>query len=421
MVPTDKSLTRAEQLSVQLIGDDELRAQVKAELAAVREPRLEIVDAKTPGDVAASALGDRNGVARGTDVAMVIMNGAEAQTLERLEQENATVPRPAIFALVNQPSPELMRRALRAGADEILFLPLDRGDVTRALLKVSEAKRRIDRKRGGKVISLASLAGGVGVTSLTANLALALHRLSGRRCAVVDLDFQAATLGVHLNLEPEHSIVRVIGQEVLDSIRLESALTKHPSGVYLLAAPKRIEDGDSVTEASIGAVLDVMAQMFDFVLIDCGCRIDTNVVAAWERSSHLLYLLTQSVASARCAWRFIDLFGRLQLPGLEPQFILSKSTPGHPVTLEQLAQTLSRPIAAVIPRDDAAMRRVEATGRDLWEVAPGSSLAASIDALARTLVDEPAEAPAERNGGGAISRLLSAIVWRTKGNADEAR
>ncbi len=416
MAPMDKN---REQLSVQLIGDDTLRAPVRAVLAALREPKLEIVDARPPDN---AAPGDRNGVAKGTDVSMVIMNGAEEPALEMLERQNASVPRPAVFALVNQPSPELMRRALRAGADEILFLPLDRGDVTRALLKVSEANRRIERKRGAKVIALASLAGGVGVTSLTANLALALRRLTGRRCAMVDLDFQSATLGVHLNLEPEHSIVRVVGRDSLDSIQLEAALTKHASGVYLLAAPKRIEDGDSVTEAAVGAALDVMAQMFDFVLIDCGCRIDTTVVAAWERSSHLLYLLDQSVSSARCAWRFIDLFGRLQLPALQPQFVLSKSTSGHPVSAEQLAQTLSRPIAAVIPRDDAVMQRVELTGRDLWAVAPGSPLAASIDALARTLADEAPEAPAtERNGHRAISRLLSAIVWRTKGHGDEAR
>jgi pilus assembly protein CpaE len=421
MVAIDKGMARGERLSVQLIGDGELRVQVRAVLAALREPRLEVLDAKPPAEPAVAAPGGRNQAARGTDVAMVIMNGAEEQALEVLERQHASVPRPAIFVLANQPSPELMRRALRAGADEILFLPLDRGDVTRALLKVSEANRRTERKRGAKVISLASLAGGVGVTSLTANLALSLHRQFGRRCALVDLDFQSATLGVHLNLEPEHTIVRVVGQETLDSIRLESALTKHASGVYLLAAPKRIEDGDSVTEASVGAALDVMAQMFDFVLIDCGCRIDTSVVAAWERSSHLLYLLDQSVASARCAWRFIDVFGRLQLPALQPQFVLSKSTSGHPVTAEQIANTLSRPIAAVIPRDDAAMQRVELTGRDLWEVAPGSPLAASIDELARVLADERAETSAERNGGGAISRLLSAIVWRTKGNGDEAR
>ena len=37
-----------------------------------------------------------------------------------------------------------MRRVLRAGADELLFLPLDPGDATRALLKVSESRLRED-------------------------------------------------------------------------------------------------------------------------------------------------------------------------------------------------------------------------------------------------------------------------------------
>jgi len=89
------------------------------------------------------------------------------------------------------------------------------------------------------------------------------------------------------------------GERKLDSIQLESALTKHPSGIYLLAAPKRIEDSELVADKTIGAVLELMRQLFDFVLVDCGGYIDENAVAAWERSDYLFYLLDQSIAAAR--------------------------------------------------------------------------------------------------------------------------
>ena len=69
-------------------------------------------------------------------------------------------------------------------------------------------------------------------------------------------------------------------------------------------------------DATVGATLDLMRQLFDFVIVDCGTHIDANTVAAWERSSHLFYVLDQSIGAARCAWRFVELVGRLGLQGV---------------------------------------------------------------------------------------------------------
>src|SRR5208282_6572359 len=137
-----------------------------------------------------------------------------------------------------------------------------------------------------------------------------------KQAAIVDLDFQSSDLSVLLNLEPEHTIVDIAdSSKKLDSIRLESALTKHSSGLYLLAAPKRIEDGEAVSADQVGAALDLMRQLFDFVVVDCGRNLNEITVAVWERSDHLYYVLNQSIGAVRCAWRFLDLFGRLGING----------------------------------------------------------------------------------------------------------
>jgi len=393
-------------LKVQLVGQsDDHRTEVRDALAALGDPVLNINEIEPDPDAATDV---------NFDVTMVVFNGNDELSLSYLNTRAGQEPRPALFALLHDRSPDLMKRVLRAGADELLFLPLDPGDATRALLKISETRRREEvHVGGGTIVSLVSLIGGTGVTSLAANLALALRYAFDKRVAVVDLDLQTGGLSVFLNLEPERTIMTLTeGTRKLDSIQLESSLSKHASGIYLLAAPKRIEDSELVTDTTVGATLELMRQLFDFVIVDCGTHIDSNTVAAWERSSHLFYVLDQSIGAARCAWRFVDLVGRLGLQGIEPNFILSRFVPGHPITEDQLSHTLAKAIHTRIPRDEKVLERVQLSAQDLWQVAPNSPLAKSVEDLARRL-EVGNEVPDGDSSNSLVSRLLNVIGARS--------
>jgi pilus assembly protein CpaE len=251
------------------------------------------------------------------------------------------------------------------------------------------------------------MVGGVGVTSLAANLALALRSLN-QRVALLDLDLQTGGLAVFLNLEPEVTIMPLVRLDrKLDSIQLESALTKHSSGVYLLSVPKRIEEGELVSDITVGTVLDLMRQLFDYVIVDCGDHVDENAVAAWERSEHLFYVLNQSIAAARCAWRFVDLFERLGLTTLEPRFILNRYNPAHPLTEKAIEATLAKSIFAKIPTDDRTFETIEMKAQDLFEVAAGSPVARAVLELASQVM--PRTELAAPRETGFISRLKSAF------------
>ena len=400
-----KSDERRGALRILLVGEDETRrAEIKRALAALPDPQLEVFETSPR----TSASGNGGAPA---DVEMVLFNGEDELPLEYLHSQAAQSPRPILFALLAERAPNLMRRVLRAGADELLFLPLDIGDATRALLKISEARRRAERKAGGLIVSLASTVGGVGVTSLCANLALAARHLQDKRVGLVDLDLQTGGLAIYLNVEPARSIMDVADPEKkLDSIQLESALTKHPSGIYLLAAPKRIEDSEMITDATVGAVLDLMRQLFDLVMVDCGSYANATSVAAWERSDRLLYVIDQSIAAARCAWRFVELFGRLGLNSVEPAFVLSRFTTQHPISEAQLTNTLGRPLFAKIPRDDKAIERVQLRGQDLFQAAPNSPLARAVEELAVRLSSVSSHGPSEQPAGiKLLSRLRDAL------------
>ena len=392
-------------LSVLLVGRDEVQMeQARGVLRALSEPPLAVAEAQ-PAE--ASALSAE------ADVAIILFGADEEEALGYLQTQSESAPRPALFALLSEQSQALMRRVLRAGADEVLIQPLAQGDLMRPLLKVSEALRRSARRTGGKVFSVASLGGGAGVTTLCANMGLALLGAGGVRVALVDLDLQQGGLSGLLEADPARGILASARQDHKpDSIGLEAALTKHSSGLYVLGAPVRIEDSEEVSDITVGNVLELARQLFDYIVIDCGGHVDENSVAAWERSQEVLYVLQQSIAATHRAVRFLELFRRLGIDGTEPRLVINRYQPGHPVAEAQIVAALKCPIYARIPRDERVMEKSVATAQMPAQVAPNSALVRAWAELANR-VGASEEAGAEsRPGPGFVTRLLGSLSAR---------
>jgi len=404
MTNPDRSLTAIEHpahgspLRVELVGEEAACEEVQAVLTTVSDPPVEIVK---PG----ANLPQR------TDMASADIVIFDSTTLGRLQEYARRLPRPTLLAALHERSAAAMRRALQAGADELLFLPLELGAITRALLKVNETRRLLDHPSGGTICSIVSNTGGVGVTSLVANLGLALREKLDKRVALVDLHLQSGDLPVYLNLDVHTSIMALCGGDrQLDSSRLESALTKHGSGLYVLAAPSGIEESEVLPEETVVGAIGLMRELFDFVVVDCGSYVDEKTVAVWERSDHLFYVLEQTVRAVRGAGRFLDLYGRLGITQVEPRFILNKYVPGHPIGEEQITQTLGGPIYTKLPTDKAALDRVELRGEDLWQVAPSSALTHAIEVLVGKMTGTDQGQSEKREH--LFSRLLSGVATR---------
>jgi pilus assembly protein CpaE len=387
-------------------GMDSSRDEAKEVLGSLDDPPLQFIEG--PPRLGSSSNGDGS-----PDVAAVVLDGSEQDGFEEIHKLDQSSPRPVVLALIKERSPALMRRALRAGADEVLFMPLDPSDVTRAMLKVTEARWRSEHNNSlGRICSFISLTGGAGVTTLSGSFALALSYRCRKRVGLVDLNLQSGGLGVFLNVDPERTISLLIDERrPMDSIQLESTLTRHDSGLHLLAAPKRVEESEGICETTVTAVLDLMRQLFDFVVVDCGSHIDENVAAAWERSDQLFYVIDQSIAAARSAVRFMDLLGRLHME-VEPAFVLNRFDARRPVTEELISRTLARPIDAKIAADEKAIERSQLEGRDLWQTAAGSALVRSVEEMAQKLAAQGQQPDHDGQHDGLLGRILTAIGAR---------
>ncbi len=406
----NKSPKRHPVLKIRLVSEDgRYRSEVKQALLNISDLPIEITESSPQPN----SFEGTDPLNLNADVVMITLNGNKAVSLGYLQAQAQACSRPVLVALLQERSSDLMRQVLAAGADEMLFLPLESDDVTRALLKVSESRKRLDRVEGGLVCSVVSLAGGVGVTTISGNLALAMRRESAKRVALVDLDFQRGGLAILLGVEPKETISLLTEPgKRLDSIQLEAALTKHDSGIYLLAAPARIEESEMVSEEVVGPVLDLMRQLFDFVVVDCGHRADDVTATAWEHSDQVLYLLDQSIMTAHYAQRFLELFGRLRPGAGQPQLVLNRFTASHSISEQDLSDAVGLPIFSLIPSDAKSLESAQLNGQELWKVAPGSKLAYAIVDLARK-VDRPRPQSAGRlNRVRLFSRVLTAIGLR---------
>ncbi|MGH8013225.1 MAG: AAA family ATPase [Candidatus Binataceae bacterium] len=387
-------------LRIQIVGENEAARQaVREALAALAEvPPLEVMEL-TPAEAAAETVVP-------PDLAMVVFEANEAASLGYLQAQAQRMPRPALCGLLPERAAPLMRRALRAGADELMFMPLEEAEVARTLLKVSEARHRMERRGGGAgvVYSVASLTGGAGVTTVSGNLALALRGQADRRVGLVDLALQSGGLGMFLGLDPRQSITALDDAKRLDSIRLEAALTKHGSGLYLLAAPRQIEDSERLNGEMVGTVLALMRQLFDFVVVDCGRRVDDKVIAAWEHSDEVLYVFDHALTAARTATRFFEMFRRLRLRESDPLPVLNRHDTRSVISLDQLGGVLPGRIFARIPSDGRAVERAQVRGQESRQ--GNSAMMRATEDLARRLALK--RTPVSRRAG-LKARLLDAL------------
>ncbi|MBV8359397.1 MAG: AAA family ATPase [Deltaproteobacteria bacterium] len=378
-------------------GSESQRIAVRGTLAHIHEIELEFVD-----------LGDEQPVSRNDPkiaLLAVLLDATEREQWPaafRIPHANGAPP--LIVALLPDRSSDLIQAALRAGADDVLSLPPAPEDALRVLLRASEMRRRAERPDDKKVCSLVSVSGGRGTSSLTVCLGFAMQRLFGKRTALVDLDLQAAPLSVLLDVEPEHSIADLADPtSPIDSIRLESVVTKPNSGPALLAAPRRIEQTELVSAATVEAALKVLYDMFDLVLVDCGSHLSESSVVVFENSDCLLYILDQSVTAVRAAQRFLDLYNSLELKERQPHLIVNRYRSDEAIMLGQIETALHLPVFATVPFDEAAFREIQTTGRDLWNISTGTNARRSIENLTRKLFTPKSQ---ESPKPGLFSRLF---------------
>lgn len=195
--------------------------------------------------------------------------------------------------------------------------------------------------------------GGVGKTTSTANLGMALARM-GRKVVLVDADFGLRNLDLLLGLENRvvYTALEVIGREC----KLDQALVKdkRQPNLSLLAAPQT-RNKTAITASHMKALVEVLSRYFDYVLVDCPAGIETGFQNAIAGAKEAVIVTTPEISAVRDADRVIGLLEanritdiKLIINRLRPAMIKNNDM----MTVEDVLEILSVKLIGVIPDDE---------------------------------------------------------------------
>jgi len=221
------------------------------------------------------------------------------RAIELLHQE---LPSVALFAIGGISQPQVIVGAMRAGAREFVERPTTTTDLLDAFVRLTAAQQKVHREgTTGKVFTVVNAKGGNGATTVAVNLALALHAAHGN-AALVDL----APLGhvaLHMNLKPLFSVADALRNlHRLDSSLLESYMTRHSTGLQLLAGPN-IPVAVEPSSAEYARLFDMLMAHFRYVVVDASTRVDATTRLISNLSQTVLMVANADVASLWSAAR----------------------------------------------------------------------------------------------------------------------
>lgn len=205
----------------------------------------------------------------------------------------------------------------------------------------------------GEVIVITSGKGGVGKTTLAANIGAGLAS-NGKKTVLIDTDLGLRNLDILTG--QENLIVYNLVDVIKGSCPFDQALLKHEQydAFYLLPAAQ-MKDKSAITAEQLKKLAVELKEQFDYIILDCPPGIEQgfqNAVAAADRA---FIVATPTVASVRAADRVRGLIEKNGLQNCD--LILNRVRMdlikrGDMMSIEDVTELFPMPLLGVLPEDE---------------------------------------------------------------------
>ena len=388
---------------VVLTADDGFEGQVRATFGASPKITLDVIKGTL-----ASRVADAN--FEGASVVVADVNGddeAEMHALARVMERIGSWP--PVVAVTQTLDAAVARRLMQMRVSDFLVKPVAPVELVKTCARVAKAPGNADTTEA-QIVTFLPAVGGAGVTTLAVQTAMLLLNSGARgktSTCLVDLDFQHGACSDYLDIEPRLNLSEIEpSPERLDRQLLEVMLSRHPSGLSVIAAPNRPAEMRSFDPDVVTRLLDLVSSHFDYVVFDM-----PRTWFSWTDSvllgSNKLFIVSETtVPGLRQAKQLVAAIRERLGDSPKPQVIINRFVQkmfSAGLRRADIEQAIGDAFLAFIPNDYALVREAIDRGVPLEEVRKGSQITAQL----KQIVLPP---PAAKSATGSVAKKLG-MSW----------
>ena len=285
------------------------------------------------------------------DLVILPVDAITPSELVALEREIRKDPNTSVIATAFTAEPDLIVRAMRAGAHEFLVNPPKPEELAGSVERLMR-RTRSDTEHGS-LIAVYSGKGGLGCTSIAVNLAHAFATVQKEaRVALVDLVVAGGDVRVFLNLKPSYDISHLIAKgSQVDAELLNSVLTPCPGGVWALPTGDSPEDQDMFDSAAVGSVLTLLRQHFAITVVDCEHHLSEATLTALDMADRIVLVTQLTVPALRSTQRSLAVARRLGYDDQKLHVVINRYQSGDVLPVKDAEDLLQTQIYWKLPND----------------------------------------------------------------------
>ena len=311
---------------------------------------------------------------------IVDMDAARLDEIEALQRITRRLEgRTPVVVVTQEFNASAVRILVQLQVADFLVKPITTADLVRSCIRVLQGPGR-EQNTESQIYTFMPAAGGVGTTTLTLQTAFQLHHsvTRGASTCVVDLNFQQGACAEYLDLEPRFDIAEIENQpERLDRQLLDVMLSKHASGLCVLAAPTRPSEMRSFNTDVVVRMLDLVSAYFDNVVIDM-----PRTWFPWTETvllgSNKLYIVAEmTVPCLRHTQRLIQAIYETAGKEVKPSVIVNRfeqKTFDNGIKLADVQEILGEHFVGGIANNYRLVREAVDRGVPLHEIDPNANV-----------------------------------------------
>lgn len=324
--------------------------------------------------------------------------GLEA-AIDISESMRYTRPTTSVILVRDEVDTEVLYKAMQAGARDVVRSD-DAVAVTAAVGRAQQLWKALHGGHDaaastteGKVVTVFSPKGGVGKTTTSVNLALALAEGGARKVCLVDLDLAFGDVAITMQLFPHHTIEEAIGgEDSIDFAMVESLLTRHDQSLMVLAAPSLPDARDRVTATLVARMMRTLKREFEYVVVDTCPSFDEQTLQALDETDECVIVATLDVPTLKNVKVALETLDLLNIAQGNRHLLLNRADDAVGLDPDKVETILGMPITTMI-HSSIDIAAATNAGKPIVISNPGHQASKQFQALATLLAAEEEHAP----------------------------